>query len=156
MRETRMKLSNSPSPSTSPPSPNLSQIPSSSLIKLTSTSSTYTSAVPLTDSEVATIYSVAIDDGENDVDPIPVREEPDHIIKGQHGLIKYVILNNRRNILTLDNNGEVALWDIIKCVKVKVFGKCNISEVAQEINTLESIPNWCSVDIRIGVSKITW
>ncbi|CAG8550507.1 8358_t:CDS:2 [Rhizophagus irregularis] len=142
----------------------MSQIPSSSLIKLTSavtSSPTHTTSLspPIiaSDSEVATIYSVAMDDHYIDIDyedPIPVREKPDHIIKGQHGLIKYVMLNNRRNILTLDNSGEVTLWDIIKCVRVKVYGKCNIDEIAQEINTTESIPNWCSVDTRIGALTV--
>ncbi|CAG8457094.1 773_t:CDS:10 [Funneliformis caledonium] len=164
LRKDRIKLSTS-SP-TSSTSQNAFQIPSSSLIKLTSTAvtSSYPSVVSspqlktaTTDSEVATIYSVAIGDGHSDIDnedPEPVREIADHIIEGQHGLIKYVILNNRRNILTLDHNGEVTLWDIIKCVKVKVFGKCNIDEIAQEINTPESIPNWCSVDTRIGALTV--
>ncbi|CAB4373618.1 unnamed protein product [Rhizophagus irregularis] len=168
MRKNRRKISISSSPPTSTStltsSQNMSQIPSSSLIKLTSavtSSPTHTTSLspPIiaSDSEVATIYSVAMDDHYIDIDyedPIPVREKPDHIIKGQHGLIKYVMLNNRRNILTLDNSGEVTLWDIIKCVRVKVYGKCNIDEIAQEINTPESIPNWCSVDTRIGALTV--
>ncbi|GBC09120.1 hypothetical protein RclHR1_08610007 [Rhizophagus clarus] len=166
MRKNRRKISVSSSVGVSdlPPSQNSSQIPSSSLIKLTSavtSSPTHTISLspPITapDSEVATIYSVPIDDHYIDTDyedPIPVREKADHIIEGQHGLIKYVMLNNRRNILTLDNSGEVTLWDIIKCVRVKVFGKCNIDEIAQEVNTPESIPNWCSVDTRIGALTV--
>jgi WD repeat-containing protein 48 len=170
MRKNRRKISLSSSPPTSTStsaststSQNVSHIPSSSLIKLTSAvTSSPTHATSMSppiiasDSEVATIYSVAMDDHYIDIDyedPIPVREKADQIIGGQHGLIKYVMLNNRRNILTLDNSGEVTLWDIIKCVRVKVFGKCNIDEIAQEINTPESIPNWCSVDTRIGVSN---
>ncbi|CAI2176828.1 6755_t:CDS:10 [Funneliformis geosporum] len=155
LKKDRINLSTSSPPSST--SQNAFQIPSSSLIKLTSAVSPPQLITATTDSEVATIYSVAIDEGHNDIDnedPEPVREMADHIIEGQHGLIKYVILNNRRNILTLDNNGEVTLWDIIKCVKVKVFGKCNIDEIAQEINTPESIPNWCSVDTRIGALTV--
>jgi WD repeat-containing protein 48 len=165
MKKNRRKFSMSSSPPSSF-SQNILQIPSSSLIKLTpaavTSSSTHTPTSPplvatSADSEVATIYSVVIDDHYDDddyEDPVPVREKADHIIEGQHGLIKHVMLNNRRNILTLDNSDEVTLWDIIKCVRIKVFGKCNIDEVAQEINTSESIPNWCSVDTRIGVSRV--
>ncbi|CAG8682200.1 15004_t:CDS:10, partial [Acaulospora morrowiae] len=136
-------------PSTSPTLPPSSPIPSSAVIKLTSTGVTM-------DSEVTTLHSFATDDIENleNDDPIPIRSEPDDILEGQHGLIKCIILNNRRHILTLDNSGEVALWDIILCVRVKTYGKRDIEEVASEINTIESIPNWCSVDTRIGVLTV--
>src|SRR5581483_3379938 len=99
MRKNRRKFSMS----SSPPSSSLQILPAS-IIKLTpAVTSAHTPAIspPLVatsaDSEVATIYSVAIDDlydNEDYEDPVPVREKADHIIEGQHGLIKYVMLNN--------------------------------------------------------------
>ncbi|CAG8570986.1 4003_t:CDS:10 [Diversispora eburnea] len=120
-------------PSTSPPSS--PPIPSSAVIKLTSNGGVNM------DTESATITTT--DDHMEDLeDPIPV------------ALIPNYMLNNRRHILTLDNSGEVALWDIILCSRLKTFGKHNIDEVLSKINTIESIPNWCSVDTRVGALTV--
>ena len=35
---------------------------------------------------------------------------------------------------------------------MKTFGKRDLEEVYQEINTIESIPTWAAIDTRIGVS----
>jgi WD repeat-containing protein 48 len=43
-----------------------------------------------------------------------VRSTPDFTIEGQHGLIKHVMLNNKRMVLTVDTAGEVTMWDLIK------------------------------------------
>ncbi len=44
----------------------------------------------------------------------PVHELPEETIEGQNGLIKHVLLNNRRRVLTLDTAGEVVMWDLLK------------------------------------------
>ncbi|RIB12846.1 hypothetical protein C2G38_2041481 [Gigaspora rosea] len=159
-RHIRKAISQTSSPTMSPTSPQLSPmppltIPLSSMINLTSTGVSY--GVTL-DAEVATLYSVTTDDQKLESldieDPIPLRDSPDFAIKGQHGLIKCSILNNRRHIITLDNSGEVALWDIILCIRVKTFGKRDFNEVVQEVNTIEYIPTWCEVDTRIGALTV--
>lgn len=81
---------------------------------------------------------------------VPVNELPDETIEGQHGLIKHFLLNDRRTVLTLDTAGEVMMWDILKCVPVKSFGKRHLEDVAAEVNTVESVANWCQVDTRTG------
>lgn len=45
---------------------------------------------------------------------IPVHSLPEESIEGQHGLIKCLMLNDRRRTLTQDSAGEVVLWDLIK------------------------------------------
>ena len=45
---------------------------------------------------------------------IPVRGLPTETIEGQNGLIKHVMLNDRKRVLTLDTAGEVVLWDLLK------------------------------------------
>lgn len=45
---------------------------------------------------------------------IPVRGHPEETIEGQNGLIKHVMLNDRKRVLTLDTAGEVVLWDLLK------------------------------------------
>ncbi|KAF0492462.1 WD40 repeat-like protein [Gigaspora margarita] len=118
----RKAISQTSSPSMSPISPQLSPmppltIPLSSMINLTSTGVSY-------DIE----------------DPIPLRDSPDFAIKGQHGLIKCTILNNRRRIITLDNSGEVALWDIILALTVHIDERtCFDAEAyADELDLQES------------------
>ncbi|KAF0492464.1 WD40 repeat-like protein [Gigaspora margarita] len=122
-RHIRKAISQTSSPSMSPISPQLSPmppltIPLSSMINLTSTGVSYGATL---DAEVATLYSVT----------------DDQKLEGQHGLIKCTILNNRRHIITLDNSGEVALWDIILCIRFKTFGKRDFNEVVQEVNAIE-------------------
>ena len=45
---------------------------------------------------------------------VPTRGQPAETIEGQNGLIKHVMLNDRKRILTLDTAGEVVLWDLLK------------------------------------------
>ena len=84
---------------------------------------------------------------------VPIRGQPAETIEGQNGLIKHVMLNDRKRILTLDTSGEVVLWDLLKCVPIKAFGRRHLDEVVPEVNTTESVANWCSVDTKTG--KIT-
>ncbi|RKP25812.1 hypothetical protein SYNPS1DRAFT_28464 [Syncephalis pseudoplumigaleata] len=73
----------------------------------------------------------------------PLRSIPESIVYGKRGLIKYHILNDRRMVLTENTAGEVLLWDIIK-----PFDAC-----LERVNPEISVPTWCSVDTRIGVSE---
>ena len=49
---------------------------------------------------------------------IPYRSLPDFTIEGQNGLIKHILLNDRRRVLTLDTAGEVMLWDLMQVIPV--------------------------------------
>ncbi|KAJ1968506.1 hypothetical protein IWQ62_001205 [Dispira parvispora] len=51
-----------------------------------------------------------------------VRVAPDEVIRGDHGLVRCVVLNNRFQALALDTAGQVTLWDLIRCHQVKVLG----------------------------------
>jgi WD repeat-containing protein 48 len=81
---------------------------------------------------------------------VAVREEPDATIAGQHGLIKHIVLNDRRRVLTLDTSHTVALWDIVECKQLQSFGAKDIYEIEKTVNSNENVPNWCTVDTRIG------
>lgn len=96
----------------------------------------------------------------------PFRSQPEFSIEGQNGLIKHVMLNDRKRVLTLDTAGEVMMWDLLKvrmqteysrvianheqCVPIKSFGKRHLEDVTPEVNTVESVANWCTVDTRTG------
>ncbi|PYH44543.1 Pkinase-domain-containing protein [Aspergillus saccharolyticus JOP 1030-1] len=81
---------------------------------------------------------------------LPMQVLPEETIEGQHGLIKYFMLNDRKRTLTQDSAGEVVLWDLLKCKPIQSFGKRHMDDVASEINTTESIAHWCTIDIRTG------
>ena len=44
---------------------------------------------------------------------IPYQDLPEETIEGQNGLIKHLLLNDRRRVLTLDTAGEVMMWDLL-------------------------------------------
>lgn len=71
--------------------------------------------------------------------------------RGDAGLIKSRMLNNRRYVVTLGTDNEVCLWDIVKCCQLKNFGtKRAYEEVINEYQTKEILPTWCQVMIRAG------
>ncbi|XTI83619.1 WD40 repeat-like protein [Cenococcum geophilum] len=109
------------------------------------------------DADASTVYSVTTtrkaSDAFVDSDPeltVPFRSLPDFSIEGQNGLMKHVLLNDRRRVLTLDTAGEVMLWDLLQCAPIKSFGKRHLEDVAPEVNTIETVAHWCAVDTRTG------
>ncbi len=45
---------------------------------------------------------------------------------------------------------EETVLTLLQCVPTKSFGKRHLDEVVPEVNTNESVGNWCSVDTRTG------
>ncbi|KAF9425093.1 hypothetical protein BGZ94_007855 [Podila epigama] len=84
----------------------------------------------------------------------PIFDAPENVIVGEHGLIKHSVLNNRRMVVTEDKCGEIALWDLIKCVQLETFTGRKLEEVVKELNTVESVPTWCTIDTRIGALTV--
>ncbi|KAF9293195.1 hypothetical protein BGZ74_011823 [Mortierella antarctica] len=84
----------------------------------------------------------------------PIFETPENVIHGEHGLIKHAVLNNRRMVVTEDKCGEIALWDLIKCVQLETFIGRKLDDVVNELNTVESVPTWCTIDTRIGALTV--
>ncbi|CAK7216868.1 hypothetical protein SBRCBS47491_002976 [Sporothrix bragantina] len=80
----------------------------------------------------------------------PVHRLPVETIEGNFGLVKHRLLNDRRRVLTLDTAGEVILWDIIACKKIRQFGKRHLEDVEPEVNTMEAVAPWCLVDVSSG------
>ena len=72
------------------------------------------------DTETAIVYSSAsirkpseaVIDADSGV-VVPYQDLPVETIEGQNGLIKHLMLNDRRRVLTLDTAGEVILWDLL-------------------------------------------
>jgi len=57
----------------------------------------------------------------------PLLGAPDHVIQGDTGLVRSIILNNRMHALTVDTTGEVAVWDIIRAICLGKFLKDDVS-----------------------------
>ncbi|RKF55872.1 UBP9-binding protein bun107 [Erysiphe neolycopersici] len=81
---------------------------------------------------------------------VPIRALPQETIKGHHGLVKHKLLNDRRRVLSLDTSGDVLLWDLLNCVPIKSFGKQDLDVVGLEVNTIDAVAPWCSIDTRTG------
>ena len=47
-------------------------------------------------------------------DAVPLYSTPDDIVRGDYGLVRSIILNDRIHALTVDISGEVAIWDIVR------------------------------------------
>ncbi|KAK5077921.1 hypothetical protein LTR64_003676 [Lithohypha guttulata] len=80
----------------------------------------------------------------------PIRGHPEETIEGQNGLVKHHMLNDKKRVLTSDAAGEVVLWDLLKCVPIQSFGRRHLDEVIPDVNTAESVSNWCTVDTKTG------
>ncbi|KLU91936.1 WD repeat-containing protein 5B [Magnaporthiopsis poae ATCC 64411] len=80
----------------------------------------------------------------------PIQRLPEETIEGQFGLVKHRLLNDRRRVLTLDTAGDVLLWDLIKCQPIQRFGKKHLEDVEPEVNTVEAVAPWCSIDTSSG------
>ena len=111
-------------------------------------------------------------------DAIPVCSEPEFVIPGDHGLVRSIILNDRVNALTVDTAGEVAVWDIVRCVCLgryppevvaaaslagSVAGGSGEKErsprealeaVRERIEGEAVVSSWCSADTKAGVLTI--
>ncbi|KAI0996516.1 UBP9-binding protein [Podosphaera aphanis] len=81
---------------------------------------------------------------------VPIRASSEETIEGQHGLVKHKLLNDRKRVLTIDTAGEIILWDLLQCTPIKSFGKRHLEDVEPEVNTIEAIAPWCSINTRTG------
>lgn len=145
-----------PAASTSPEeAKKLGQIPFKSILRLSNTApfpiyrDKDGDAAPLQSVPNARKASEALEQIDTGIG-VPFRTVPDHTIEGQHGLVKHATLNDRRRVLTVDTAGEVTMWDLLKCVPVQSFGKRHLDDVLKEVNTMEAVAHWCSVDTRTG------
>jgi WD repeat-containing protein 48 len=153
---TSQTRSSIPSPDTASPPP---KIPTQAFLPLTSVHDRLLQVGPVAqnDPDAPSVFSATPSTSPPHVlgvdEPhqiVPIRDEPSSTIAGQHGLIKHILLNDRRRVLTLDTSHTVALWDIVECKQLQSFGAKDIYEIEKSVNSNENVPNWCTVDTRIG------
>ncbi|KAF8880654.1 hypothetical protein BD779DRAFT_1675814 [Infundibulicybe gibba] len=113
-------------------------------------------------------------------DAVPISATPDHVILGDHGFVRSIILNSRIHALTVDTSGEVLLWDIARgrclgkflredvaaaSVSGSVAGGSDGGErersprealetVRERIEGEAVVPPWASADTKSGVLAV--
>jgi len=84
---------------------------------------------------------------------------PDFVIKGNPAVINYHILNDKRHILTRESDNSVALYDVLTACKVEDLhpsdseskAKDNYDEEIKKRSKMVYVPNWFTVDLKIGL-----
>uniref|UniRef100_A0A0K0FBH9 WD repeat-containing protein 48 homolog n=1 Tax=Strongyloides venezuelensis TaxID=75913 RepID=A0A0K0FBH9_STRVS len=79
---------------------------------------------------------------------------PDIIIYGAPSIRQYVVLNDKRHIVTKDTENNVDVWDILQGRKIGQYGKVLIDEVVKKYNKRVYVPSWFSVDLKLGMLQI--
>lgn len=83
---------------------------------------------------------------------VPFNTTEEKLIKGGAAVEKYVVLNDKRFMVTRDTDQNVAIYDVLKAVKVETLGKIDFDEVVKTRNKMVYVPNWFTVDLKTGVS----
>ena len=74
------------------------------------------------------------------------------MIAGRAAIVRHSILNNRRQVLTEDTSGRLALWDVLHGKRVRDFGaNANWDETLKSLFEIVAVPNWFTVDTKTGV-----
>jgi len=110
----------------------------------------------------------------------PLLKNPDHVVQGDTGLVRSIILNNRMHALTVDTAGEVAVWDIVRAICLGKFLKDDVSAashsdsgsirsddsdknpsprealeaVRERIEGQAVVNSWSSVDTKMGLLTV--
>lgn len=69
-------------------------------------------------------------------DAEPLHKAPDNVIKGDHGLVRCIILNDRLHALTIDTSGEVAVWDIVRCLCRGRFRREDVAAISHRSSSV--------------------
>ncbi|CAK5086302.1 unnamed protein product [Meloidogyne enterolobii] len=83
----------------------------------------------------------------------PKVRQPDMTIGGAPSIRKYAVLNDRRQIVSKDSNGNLELWDALQAKKLKNLPQgTSIEDVIRENVRKSWIPSWFSVETKCGIT----
>lgn len=96
---------------------------------------------------------------DNDIGEVPMNSTPALVVKGKSAVINHHVLNDRRHILTRESDNSVALYDVLTARKVEnlhpaenqVRAKENYENEIKKRSKMVYVPNWFSVDLKIGL-----
>ncbi|KAA8494169.1 WD repeat-containing protein 48 [Porphyridium purpureum] len=76
-------------------------------------------------------------------------------IRGLPGIVEYRVLNNRRQLLTVDSDGVAELWNVTSGQRERKLGPCkSLDELEASMNEKVFVPSWFTVDVRLGSVSI--
>jgi len=84
----------------------------------------------------------------------PLVTEPDNVIRGGPSIRSYSILNDKRQIVTRDTEGGVAVYDVLKACKLADLGNVDMKQAVEERQQTVFVPNWFTVDLKTGMLTI--
>lgn len=84
----------------------------------------------------------------------PLNTNPLITIKGTFSIKQYHILNDKRYIVTKDSDENVNVWDVLQARKLEALGKENYENAIKVRQRFISVPNWFTVDLKLGVLTI--
>ena len=80
----------------------------------------------------------------------PLFTQPTSLVKGSPGIIRHLILDDKRHVLTQDTAGVVKKWSVLEARLVKNYGAEDFEKVAQTEKAELWVPNWFQVDTKLG------
>jgi WD repeat-containing protein 48 len=93
--------------------------------------------------------------GDYDMDNVrPINVQPSMLIKGGASIRQYLILTDKRHIITKDSDENVAIWDVLMAKKVEDLQKCDYEEEIKRRSKRIFIPNWFTVDLKTGMLTV--
>jgi hypothetical protein len=84
----------------------------------------------------------------------PLNTQPSMVIRGTTSIKQYHILNDKRFIVTKDSDECVCVWDVLQARRSESLGKENYENAIKVRQRFISIPNWFTVDLKLGVLTI--
>lgn len=84
----------------------------------------------------------------------PLNNHPLMTLKGTTSIKQYHVLNDKRYIVTKDSEENVCVWDVLQARIVESLGKENYENVIKVRQRFISIPNWFTIDLKLGVLTI--
>ena len=85
----------------------------------------------------------------------PLNSQPQITIRGASTIKQYHILNDKRYIITKDSDDSVCIWDVLQARRLETLGNVNFEQAIKQRQRFISIPNWFTVDLKLGVLTIT-
>lgn len=77
--------------------------------------------------------------------------KPDLTIRGGPSIRHFHVLNDKRSVLTKDTDNNVAVYDVLKAIKVADLGPVDLDEEIKRRTKTVFVPSWFNVDLKTGV-----
>lgn len=105
-------------------------------------------------SEAFMVAHQEYEDRETAIEGTPLRSAPDDVIRGRSGLVRAELLNDRRTVISLDTQGEVAVWDIVLGSCIGRFPKTATRQRPVSLHSQASTVSNKTADTAVGLEGV--